>query len=223
MVTIGRHANAIAVARAFAAEASTQPALLLILGPTGVGKTELVQQLASDVSAAGRRRYAVLAVRDIVAELVEAIRNNTRSQIARRFGRPDVVVIEDVSDLQHRPASQAELGRLIAEWIAAGARVVCTAGCSLQTLAEFEQRLPRSPVSRVVALPRPTRGEMCAALRSLATTASIRIDKQSMIELAAWCDGDIRRAVGAIQQLRFEGSISRARGASAPPSNSSRR
>jgi chromosomal replication initiation ATPase DnaA len=76
MVPIGHHANAIVVARAFAAEASAQPALLFIFGPIVIGKTELVQQLASDISAGGRRRCAVLAARDVVAELVEAIRNN---------------------------------------------------------------------------------------------------------------------------------------------------
>jgi len=209
MIAIRHHAHAIADARAFAAEASAQPALLFVIGPTGVGKTELVQQVSLDVSAAGRRRCATLVARDLVAELVEAIRNNTVGHIAVRFGPSDVVVIEDVSDLRDRPASQAELGRLIAGWVAAGARVVCTAGCSLQTLTDFEQRLPRSPVLRVIALPRPTRSEMRAALRSLATTASIRIDKQSLTELAAWCNGDVRRAVGAIRQLEFEAAYAR--------------
>jgi chromosomal replication initiation ATPase DnaA len=209
MIAIRHHAHAITDARAFAAEASAQPALLFVIGPTGVGKTELVQQVSLDVSAAGRRRCATLVARDLVAELVEAIRNNTVGHIAVRFGPSDVVVIEDVSDLRDRPASQAELGRLIAGWVAAGARVVCTAGCSLQMLTDFEQRLPRSPVLRVIALPRPTRSEMRAALRSLATTASIRIDKQSLTELAAWCNGDVRRAVGAIRQLEFEAAYAR--------------
>jgi hypothetical protein len=38
MVPIGHHANAIVVARAFAAEASAQPALLFIFGPVGAGR-----------------------------------------------------------------------------------------------------------------------------------------------------------------------------------------
>ena len=203
MVSIGHHANAIAVARAFAAEASAQPTLLLVLGPTGVGKTELVQQLVTDVSAGGSRRCAVFAARDVVDDLVEAIRANSLNQIASRFGRSDVVVIEDVGDLRDRPAAQAEAGRLIAGWVAAGARIVCTAGCPLQELTEFERRLPPPPVSRVVALSKPTRREMCATLKSLGAAASITIDTRSLNDLAAWCNGDIRRAVGAIQQLRF--------------------
>jgi chromosomal replication initiation ATPase DnaA len=212
MVPIGHHANAIAVARVFAAEASAQLSLLLVLGPTGVGKTELVQQLVPELSAGGCRRCAVLAGRDVVADLVEAIRTNALHQIASRFGRSDVVVIEDVGDLRHRPAAQGELGTLIAGWVAAGARVVCSAGCSLQALTEFERRLPPPPASCVVALPKPTRREMRAALKSLAAAASISIDEQSLSELAAWCNGDIRRAVGAVRRLRFEGRYAQSRG-----------
>jgi hypothetical protein len=70
--------------------------------------------------------------------------------------------------------------------------------------AEFERRLPPAPTSRVVMLRRPSRREMRAALKSLATATSLSLDRQSLRELSVWCDGDVRRAVGAIQQLKFE-------------------
>jgi chromosomal replication initiation ATPase DnaA len=41
-------------------------------------------------------------------------------------------------------------------------------------------------------------------LRNLAAEAAVSIDRQSLGDLAAWCDGDIRRAVGAVRQLTFE-------------------
>lgn len=204
MVRIHGHAKAIAAARAFATEASVEPSLLVVLGLVGVGKTELVQKLASDVSAAGHRQCTFVTARDLITELVEAVRRNVLHQMTRRFGHSDLVVIEDVDDLRDRPAAQAELGRLIASWVAGRARIACTVGCSLQRIAEFDERLPPSPMTRVVILRRPSRREMREALKSLATAMSISIDRQSLRELALWCDGDIRRAVGAIRQLRFE-------------------
>jgi chromosomal replication initiation ATPase DnaA len=129
---------------------------------------------------------------------------NVVSQLACRFGRSDFVAIEDIGDLRERPATLAELGRLIAGWVAHGARVVCTLECSLQAVTEFERRLPPPPISHVVTLHKPTRHEMCEILRSLAAAAAVSIDRQSLTDLAAWCDGDIRRAVGAVRQLTFE-------------------
>jgi chromosomal replication initiation ATPase DnaA len=204
MVSVDRHRGAIETTRAFAADQLGETRLLLVLGSAGVGKTALVQQLISDLSARGTRRCHIMSARDVVGRMVEAIRSNTFNELARQFSRSDFVVLEDVSDLCGRQATLAELGRLIAGWLGRGAHAVCTVGCSLQTIKDFEQRLPPPPVSRVVALPKPTRHEMRAILRSLAAAAVVRIDRASLADLAVWCDGDIRRAVGAIRQIQFE-------------------
>ena len=152
-----------------------------------------------------------MSARDVAGRLVETVRSNAFSELACQFGRADFVAIEDVSDLCRRPATHSELGRLISGWLGRGARVVCTIGGSQRTIGEFEQRLPPPPVYRIVTLPTPTRHDMRAIVRSLAATAALSVDGESLTDLAAWCDGDIRRAVGAIRQLQFEASVSKPR------------
>ena len=99
------------------------------------------------------------------------------------------------------------IGRMIARWTVAGACVVGTAACSLQEITAFERRLPKPPTSHVVMLATPTRREMRLVVKSLANTNNLRIDARTVADIAAWCDGDIRRAVGAIRQLQFEARL----------------
>ena len=46
-------------------------------------------------------------------------------------------------------------------------------------------------------------GRVIARLRA----ASVSLDGQSLLDLSWWCNGDIRRAVGAIEQLAFHASV----------------
>ncbi len=206
MFVLDRHLPAVPTAFAFAHDTSAN-ALLLIGGPAGVGKTELARWILSTVSAHGHHRTRVLSARDMASRIVDALRRNTLGEISCSFGRGDCLALEDVSDLRGKPATLEELGRVTAQWVAAGARIVCTAGCPVQEIAAFERRLPPAPTSRIVMLGRPTRSEMRLILKALARAAGVSVDGQSLLDLSSWCNGDIRRAVGAIQQLAFHASV----------------
>lgn len=207
IVVIDSHRDAVSAARAFANGVSADPSLLLIVGSTGVGKTVLVQSMLDAVSARGHRSVHVMTARDMTSHMVQALRRNAFGQLSRRFGRSDFVAIEDVSDLRGMPGTLEELGRVIAGWVAAGTQVACTAACPLQELTAFQRRLPPAPTSRVIMLPDPTRSEMQAILKHLALSAGTTVDRCSLAALAAWCNGDIRRAVGAVQQLAFHAAV----------------
>ena len=191
----------------FARQAADTPRVLIILGTRGVGKTSLVRSIVVESSAEGRRRIQVFSASDLAFQMAEAVRRGTCESIPHWFRRGDVVAIEELCDLRRRPATLEAIGRMIARWTVAGACVVGTAACSLQEITAFERRLPKPPTSHVVMLATPTRREMRLVVKSLANTNNLRIDARTVADIAAWCDGDIRRAVGAIRQLQFEARL----------------
>jgi chromosomal replication initiation ATPase DnaA len=206
MVAIEQYRRATRVASEFAHESSVH-SLLLIAGPAGVGKSELARSIVSAATARRCRQVHAISARDLAARFVEAIRRNTFGQILCAYGRTDLVLIEDLNDLRGRPSTLEEIGLAITVWVAAGGRVGCTAGCPVHEIREFTRRLPPAPTSRIVTLGRPTRSEMRSMIQSFARNAGIRLDSQSLADLSTWCNGDIRRAVGAVHQLAFHASV----------------
>ena len=47
------------------------------------------------------------------------------------------------------------------------------------------------------------------SVRGLARRGDVRLDRDSADDIAAWSKGDVRRAIGAIQQLTFEAANKR--------------
>ena len=196
-----RSREAFDVAKAFAGCDPDAPRLLALRGRPGVGKSHLMHAIAA--ADASRCHVVVTTAAQLADLLVAAVRDDSLELLRRRYKAGDLLMVEDLQVLSTKPATQQLLASLLTTWIAAGVRVAVTIGAPRRWLADFENGIPSAPISRVVLLQPPSRRDTRAIILAMAKRTGVSVEREGIDAIAAWCAGDVRRAVGAIQQLKF--------------------
>ena len=201
--TAGSH-EALEFCRSFVSASAGAPWVLLLHGPCGVGKTFLLEAMLRSLRAreAGGRVVLTTAT-DLVLDLIAAFRAHDTGASARVHAPARHVLVDDLHSLSDRPATQREVGVWAADLLARGGRLACTAASPPATIADLVERLAALPGARVVEMRRPTDREMRRILVAKARSAGVSLDSDSIGSIAARCEGDVRRAEGAINLHRF--------------------
>ena len=113
-VTGSANRLAVAAGRAVAEQPGLTYNPLFIYGGSGLGKTHLISAIGNLV----QQREAKLSVEyvtldDFVEQLHAAIASNETDRFKQRYGRVDVLLLDDVQFLTGRRETQAELLRLL--------------------------------------------------------------------------------------------------------------
>lgn len=115
---------------------------LFIYGPTGVGKTHLIQAIANDFyQSAPAKKIVYQTSEEFTNEVVEAIRGNTTSQLKRKFRNLDLLIIDDVQFLSGKEKTQEELFHTFNILVDNGAQVVLSSDRHPRDLKGVEKRL----------------------------------------------------------------------------------
>ena len=198
-------ANRLAVAAASAV--AEQPGLtynpLFIYSGSGLGKTHLisaignlVQGLQPDLSV----EYVTLE--DFVEQLHAAIASNEGERFKQRYGRVDVLLLDDVQFLTGRRETQTELLRLLNALQGTARQVVMTSDRPPAEIPDVDERLiTRLSGGLIVDIGTPDYETRIAILRAKCEERGVRFQTGVVEELANVEFDNVRELQGALNRL----------------------
>jgi chromosomal replication initiator protein len=183
--------------------------LLFLHGPTGTGKTALVQALSEEWSRNAEATSCVLAAAEFPRPPVkeaedDADENKTARQRLMEARRSDVLVVED---LQHLPAGASEaLVQLIDRRSRRQLPMIFTAATGPSQLCHRGTRLPARLTNRlagglVIAMEPWQAPSRLLFLRESVRRRSLKIPEATLAWLAQTLSGSGRQLDGALRQL----------------------
>ncbi|MBN2023623.1 MAG: ATP-binding protein [Pirellulales bacterium] len=176
---------------------------LVFFGATGTGKSHLVRGLAAAYRARLPAASVVcVAAADFAREYADAIETQSVEEFRRRHGRARLLVVEDVTLLADRPAAQRELIQAVDAALAAGRRVIATAGLPPGQWPQIAPALQsRLAAGLSVGLASPERATRQAILRELARQRDVVLPEPAVELLAAALKTSVRLLMGAVGTL----------------------
>jgi chromosomal replication initiator protein len=198
-------ANRLAVAAAHAV--AEQPGLtynpLFIYSSSGLGKTHLIGAIGNLV----QQRQPQLAVEyvtldEFVEQLHAAIAANEGDRFKQRYGRVDVLLLDDVQFLTGRRETQAELLRLLNALQGTGRQVVMTSDRPPSEIPDVDERLiTRLSGGLIVDIGAPDFETRMAILRAKCDERGVRFQTGVIDELAKLEFRNIRELQGALNRI----------------------
>lgn len=198
--------------RAFARSVADGPRVLLLHGPTGTGKSHLLHAVERGIR--GQRpgaRIVTMMAGDLAHIFVEAVRADRTVDLETSYGNVDLLVVDDLQALMMKLATQEALGASLGRVVSNGAILIGAATAPPRALAPLRAAIEgRWPVRQCVVNPATVR-ETRVILRTLAARESVSISASMVARVARRMRGDVRRAVGALNQLQAESTLSAGR------------
>jgi chromosomal replication initiator protein DnaA len=194
---------AVAAARAVAEQPGLTYNPLFIYGGSGLGKTHLIGAIGNLV----QQREAKLSVEyvtldDFVEQLHAAIAANEADRFKQRYGRVDVLLLDDVQFLTGRRETQAELLRLLNALQATGRQVVMTSDRPPAEIPDVDERLiTRLSGGLIVDIGAPDYETKVAILRAKCDERGVKFQPGVIDELSSLEFRNIRELNGALNRL----------------------
>ncbi len=204
---VGTASNQLALtsARAVAETPGAAYNPLVIVGPTGVGKTHLLHGIGHALSAGPGALVACLSAQDFLDELVQAIERGRLEQWRSRYRRVTAFLLDDMQLLAQKQRSQEELFHLFNALLTQQRQLVFTASAAPRTLDGLDDRLvSRLEGGLVVEIGVPDRELRSAvATRELASRLG-EADPDLAAYLAGRPAASLRAVTGMVQRLVTE-------------------
>jgi len=115
---------------------------LFIYGPTGVGKTHLMQAVANEVYAKNpSKKILYTTSEEFTNEVVEAIRTNNTSSMKRKFRELDLLIIDDIQFVAGKEKVQEELFHTFNILVDKAAQIILSSDRPPAEMKQVEKRL----------------------------------------------------------------------------------
>jgi len=197
--------NSLAREAALAVAHGRQPRAnpLFIAADVGLGKTHLVRALVAEARANGRERALCVSAEAFTHAFTRALRSRDTERFKRRFRRDcDLLVVDDVSFLRGKQATQLELFHTLCHLLDVGARVVFTGDRMPRELEGVDARLRSQLAAGLVAeLEVPDAAVRRRILRSKAAAGGVRLPPECLDLLVGSVRGSVRDLEGVLIQL----------------------
>ena len=177
---------------------------LLLHGPTGVGKTHLVEGIWSETRKKRRARIVYLSAEQFTTYFLEALRGDGLPNFRRKYRQADVLIIDDIQFFQGKQATLVELAYTIDELSRENRQLILTAD---RPPAQLARCVGQDIANRI-------QGGLVCAMKSIDTETMETISQRWAVErhldmdseihklIASRAQGDARQLAGVLNRLR---------------------
>src|SRR3989344_5562499 len=131
-----------AASRAVASKPGSAYNPLFLWGPTGVGKTHLVQAIGRQVLVKNREAKLIYCTgEEFTNEIIEAIRTRTTAQFKRRYRSITMFVADDIQFIAGRESVQMEFFHTFNSILNGGGQIILTSDKPPTEISKLEARL----------------------------------------------------------------------------------
>src|SRR3982750_4809003 len=182
---------------------------LFIYSSSGLGKTHLIHAIGNQ--AASRNpdlAIEYVALEDFVEQLHAAIATGEMDRFKQRYGRVDVLLIDDMQFLTGRRETQTELLRLLNALQGSGRQVVRTSDRPPMDIADVDERLiSRLSGGLIVDIGAPDYETRVAILRAKCEEKGTSFAPGVIEELARLEYSSVRELQGALNRLAAQQTL----------------
>ena len=202
-VTGSANRLAVAAARAVAEQPGLTYNPLFIYSGSGLGKTHLMGAIGNLVQQRDPKLgVEYITLEDFVEQLHAAVASNESDRFKQRYGRVDVLLLDDMQFLTGRRETQSELLRLLNALQGTGRQVVMTSDRPPAEIPDVDERLiTRLSGGLIVDIGAPDYETRIAILRARCDERGVRFQSGVIEELATLEFSNIRELNGALNKI----------------------
>ncbi|HEY5441003.1 MAG TPA: DnaA/Hda family protein [Gemmatimonadaceae bacterium] len=200
---------AVAAARAVAEAPGAVYNPLFIYSSSGLGKTHLIGAIGNHaIQRNPELSVEYVSLEDFVQQLHAAIASGEMERFKHRYGRVDVLLVDDVQFLTGRRETQSELLRLLNALQGSGRQIIMTSDRPPAEIADVDERLiSRLRGGLIVDIGAPDFETRVAILREKCEERNIIFAPGVIEELARVEFANIRELQGAMNRLSAHQSL----------------
>lgn len=189
-----------AAARAVAENPGTAYNPLFIHGPSGLGKTHLMQAIGQEILAAHPNTKVVyIPAEQFMHELIEGIKRNSTQRFRQRYRKVDVMLVDDVHSLIKSEATQEEFFHTFNELFDMHHQIVMSSDRNPKEIAGIENRLvTRFQWGLVSDMQPPDMETRVAILTNKAKEENADVAPQIISHIATYVTNNVRELEGAL-------------------------
>ncbi|HEU4719838.1 MAG TPA: DnaA/Hda family protein [Gemmatimonadaceae bacterium] len=200
---------AVAAARAVAESPGGVYNPLFVYGSSGLGKTHLIGAIGNEAMArAPGLTVEYLSLEDFIEQIHAAVAVGEMERFKQRYGRVDVLLLDDMQFLTGRRETQSELLRLFNALQGSGRQIVMTSDRPPSEIADVDERLiSRLSGGLIVDIGVPDFETKVAILRGKAEERKVSFAPGVIEELARLDFTSVRELQGAMNRLVAQQSL----------------
>jgi chromosomal replication initiator protein len=200
---------AVAAARAVAESPGGVYNPLFVYGGPGLGKTHLIGAIGNEaVIRAPGLSVEYLALEDFIEQIHAAVAVGEMERFKLRYGRVDMLLLDDMQFLTGRRETQSELLRLLNALQGSGRQIVMTSDRPPSEISDVDERLiSRLSGGLIVDIGAPDFETRVAILRSKSEERKVSFAPGVIEELARLDFSSVRDLQGAMNRLVAQQSL----------------
>lgn len=177
---------------------------LFLAGPSGVGKTHLLNAIGNELARRGGPTYRVACVgaQLFIDELIAALQDGTIERFRTRYRAADALLLDDVQFVGGKERTQEELFHVFNHFHAAGKQLVFACDVPPKQIEGLEERLrSRFEGGLVAELNAPDRTLREKLFGRFFAVANVPVTPELLSYLAERSAASVRELIGTVHRL----------------------